>query len=429
PGGAPPPGRARVRRAPGPDDVLGVVEQLAGAPLPASALEALVLPARLPGYAPALLDELTAAGEVTWTGCGALAGSDGWLAVAPADVADLLLPEPEAELPASPLHRALLAALDGGGALFFRQLADQAGHTLVEDGEPVPADGDVVAAVWDLVWAGVLTNDTLAPLRARLGGPGARPGAHRGRRPAPRGRYAQLRTGRPAMPTRAGPPSVGGRWARAAVREPDPTRRAHARAEAFLERHGVLTRGALATERLAGGFAGVYRVLRAMEDSGRARRGYVVEGLGAAQVAVPGAIDRLRALSRPDADPAGGGPPAVVLAAADPAQPYGAALPWPATIGDTGHRPGRKAGALVVLADGAPALYVERGGRSLLSFTADRDELRAAADALAGAVHEGWLGTLAVERADGVGSLGSALAEVLTEAGFRVTPKGLRLRA
>ena len=118
-----------------------------------------------------------------------------------------------------------------------------------------------------------------------------------------------------------------------------------------------------------------------------------------------------------------------MLAAADPAQPYGAALGWPATIGDTKHRPARKAGALVVLVEGAPALYVERGGRSLLSFTTERTELVAAAHALAGAVHEGWLGTLAVERADGVGSLGSELAEVLTEAGFRITPKGLRLRA
>ncbi|MFD1234007.1 DEAD/DEAH box helicase, partial [Pseudonocardia benzenivorans] len=257
-----------------------------------------------------------------------------------------------------------------------------------------------------------------------------------------------------AMPTRSGPPSVGGRWALATGREPDATRRAHARAEAFLERHGVLTRGALSTERGQGGFASVYRVLRAMEDSGRCRRGYVVDGLGAAQFAVPGAIDRLRALSRPDGPGLSAGPSpefdddswapptparpgtgdaaagaAVVLAAADPAQPYGAALGWPATVGDSKHRPGRKAGALVVLVDGAPALYVERGGRSLLSFTDDRAELRAGAEALAGAVHEGWLGSLAVEKADGVGSLASDLAEVLTEAGFRVTPKGLRLRA
>jgi ATP-dependent helicase Lhr and Lhr-like helicase len=496
--------RGRIRRAPGVDDVLGVVEQLAGAPLPASALESLILPARLPGYTPALLDELTASGEVTWTGCGALTGLDGWLALAPADVADLLLPEPEPDLAATPLHRALLTALGrpdlappptaeggevaggvgapgpspayaGGGAVFFRELADRAGRVLLETEEPAPGDDAVIAAVWDLVWAGLLTNDTLAPLRARLGGGrgGSGGGAHRPRRGAPRGRYAQLRAGRPTMPSRSGPASVGGRWAVAPDRERDPTRRAHARAEAFLERHGVLTRGALSTERMAGGFAAVYRVLRAMEDSGRCRRGYIVEGLGAAQFAVPGAIDRVRAMSRPDGPGAGvlrpgptssgigpsgaagaasperegsveagwgglsGSPTAgdgerrsrVVLAATDPAQPYGAALPWPDTVGDTAHRPGRKAGALVVLVDGAPVLYVERGGRSLLSFPAERAELQAAAEALAGAVHEGWLGTLAVERADGVDSLGSALAEVLTEAGFRVTPKGLRLRA
>jgi ATP-dependent Lhr-like helicase len=173
----------------------------------------------------------------------------------------------------------------------------------------------------------------------------------------------------------------------------------------------------------------VYRVLRAMEDSGRCRRGYIVEGLGAAQFAVPGAIDRVRAMSRPDGGTPSSEVSGVVLAAADPAQPYGAALPWPETVGDTGHRPARKAGALVVLVDGAPVLYVERGGRSLLSFVAERDALRAGAEALAAAVHEGWLGTLAVERADGADSLVSDLAEVLTEAGFRVTPKGLRLRA
>nr|WP_281689698.1 ATP-dependent helicase [Pseudonocardia thermophila] len=479
--------RRRIRRAPGPEDVLGVVEQLAGAPLPASALESLVLPARLPGYSPALLDELTAAGEVTWTGCGTLPGNDGWLAVAPSDVADLLLPDPEPDAVSTPVHRALLAALGKpdpgtriehtGAALFFRPLADAAGRILLDAGEPAPSDDVLVAALWDLVWAGLLTNDTLAPLRARLSGGRS---THRPRRSPARGRYAQLRAARPAMPTRSGPPTVAGRWALVMDREPDPTRRMHARAESFLERHGVLTRGALGTERVTGGFSGVYRVLRAMEDSGRVRRGYVVEGLGAAQFAVPGAIDRIRALARPvgeetppapppappvnppaprwqpaTAEPAAEeptsrwtpepgwerpppptapsprttGPPAVVLAAADPAQPYGAALPWPATVGDTTHRPGRKAGALVVLVDGAPAMYVERGGRSLLSFTTDRAELAAAARALAGAVHEGWLGSLAVAKADGEASLTSDVAEVLTEAGFRVTPKGLRLRA
>jgi ATP-dependent Lhr-like helicase len=419
---------ARIRRAPGAEDVLAVVEQLAGAPIPASALESLVLPARLPGYSPALLDELTAAGEVTWAGCGTLAGGDGWLALAPTDVADLLLPDLEPEPQSGPLHTALLESLAGGGALFFRQLADAAAGCLIAAGEPIPDDSAVVTALWGLVWAGLLSNDTLGPVRALTAGRGAGGGgAHRPRRAAPRGRYARLRAGRPSVPTRSGPPTVGGRWSLTVQREADSTRRAHARTEAFLERHGVLTRGALGTERVEGGFAGIYRVLRLMEESGRCRRGYVVEGLGAAQFAVPGAIDQLRALARDTDTP--GKPGAVVLAAADPAQPWGAALSWPDTTGEGKHRPGRKAGALVVLVDGSPALYVERGGRTLLSFTEGERELRAAAHALAGAVREGWLGSLAVERADGVGSLGSHLADVLTEAGFRATPKGLRLRA
>lgn len=415
---------ARLRTAPTVDDVYAVVEQLAGAPIPASALESLVLPARLPGYSPALLDELTSTGEVSWVGSGALAGGDGWIAFAPTDVADLLLPDlPEAAVE-SALHDALLSTLDGG-AQFFRTLADRAGAVLVERGEQAPADDAVIAALWDLVWSGRVTNDTLAPLRALVSGKGA---AHKPRRSAPRGRYARLRTGRPAMPSRSGPPAVSGRWSLAPAPAAEPTRRAHARAESFLERHGVLTRGALETERVIGGFSAVYKVLRAMEESGRCRRGYVVEGLGAAQFAVPGAIDRVRALSGSDGRGSVAAD-AVVLAAADPAQPYGAALPWPDAVGDTRHRPGRKAGSLVVLVAGAAVLYVERGGKSLLSFTEDEQVLRAGADGLARAVRDGWLEQLVVQRADGEGAWGSRLAEVLTDAGFRPTPKGLRLRA
>jgi ATP-dependent Lhr-like helicase len=430
-------GRRRLHSAPTAEDVLGAVEQLAGAPVPASALESLVLPVRLPGYSPALLDELTTAGEVTWTGCGSLAGADGWVALAPTDVADLLLPDLEDALEQGPLHRAVLAALDPGGALFFRQLADRVREQLVADGSAGPADGsarpadgsarpadgEVVTALWDLVWAGLVTNDSLAPLRALVAGRGA---THRARPSAPRGRYARMRGAHPSMPSRTGPPTAPGRWSLAPVPEADATRRAHGRAEAFLERHGVLTRGALDTERVTGGFAAVYKVLRAMEESGRCRRGYVVEGLGAAQFAVPGAIDRLRALGRAvdmqDRE-------AVVLAAADPAQPYGAALAWPPPTGQVRHRPGRKAGALAVLVDGAPALYVERGGRSLLSFSEDTEVLRSAVTALAAAVHDGWLGTLSVQRADGEAALMSVLADLLREAGFRATPRGLRLRA
>jgi ATP-dependent Lhr-like helicase len=411
----------RLRSAPTVDDVFSVVEQLAGAPLPASALESLLLPSRLPGYYPALLDELTASGEVTWTGCGALAGGDGWIALAPTDVADLLLPDlvPES-IPESPLHTAVLEALSGG-ALFFRQVVDRVSSSVE------CTDAEVVGTLWDLVWAGLVTNDTLAPLRALVSGGGA---AHKPRRSAPRGRYARLRAARPDMPSRTGPPTVAGRWSVAVRPAEDPTRRAHARAEAFLERHGVLTRGALDTERVTGGFSGVYKVLRAMEESGQVIRGYVVEGLGAAQFAARGAVDRLRTLSRPPGQPAQADQVAVVLAAADPAQPYGAALAWPDPLGEgKKHRPARKAGALAVLVDGSPALYVERGGKSLLSFTDDDPTLRIAANALSRAVRDGWLGQLAVQRADGEVALTSHLATVLQEAGFRATPKGLRLRA
>jgi len=209
-------------------------------------------------------------------------------------------------------------------------------------------------------------------------------------------------------------------------------------AELLLERHGVVTRGAVAAEHIPGGFAAVYRVLSAFEDAGRVRRGYFVEGLGASQFATPGAVDRLRATARPPGDepePAGR---TVVLAAADPANPYGAALAWPErpsrAAGDgerSTHKPGRKAGALVVLVDGELVLYVERGGRSLLSWTEEPSALQAAADALALAVREGALGRLTVERADGEGVLTAdhPLAVALSAAGFHATPRGLRIRA
>jgi len=209
----------------------------------------------------------------------------------------------------------------------------------------------------------------------------------------------------------------------------DPTRRLHAVAEQLLDRHGILTRGAVVAERIPGGFAGVYPVLKAMEDAGRCRRGYFVDGLGGAQFAVPGAVDRLRALTDPPSSPQ-----TQVLAAADPANPYGAALAWPerTATGSTGerpgHRPGRKAGAVVILVDGALILYVERGGRTLLTFTDHPDRLARAADALALAVRDGALGRLAVEKADGETVFDSPLARALTEAGFRPTARGLRLR-
>jgi ATP-dependent helicase Lhr and Lhr-like helicase len=424
-------GTGRLR---GIDALVQAIEQLQGAAVPASALESLVLPARVPGYSPALLDELTSAGEVIWAGQGALPGGDGWVALYLADTAPLLMPEP-GEITITPLHAAVLDALSGGGALFFRSLSDQ----VYKAGQQV-TDADLATAVWDLVWSGRLTNDTLAPLRAALGSGRA---THRSR--------STSRRGRPVLPSRTGPPTVAGRWWPLPEREGDPTRRANALAETLLDRYGIVIRGAVAAERTPGGFAAVYPVLRAHEESGRCRRGYFVEGLGAAQFALPGAVDRLRALrfaagdtppnlfDRPAAPGAAAPPRAVVLAATDPANPFGAALRWPERPDETasGHKPGRKAGALVVLSSGRLVLYVERGGKTLLSFPpADGsswagapDVLQSAVDALALSVREGALGRLTVERADGESINDSPLAQALESAGFHPTPRGLRLRA
>jgi len=229
------------------------------------------------------------------------------------------------------------------------------------------------------------------------------------------------------MPVRSGPPETAGRWALLPAVDDDPTRRAHATAERLLDRHGVVTRGAVVSERVPGGFAAVYKVLSLFEESGRCRRGYFVDGLGAAQFGTAGAVDRLRTFAEvePDAKPV-----AVALAATDPANPFGAALPWP--VGETGHRPGRKAGSLVLLVDGALVLYVERGGRTLLSWSDDPGALGAATQALADAARRGALGRMIVEKADGEHLLGAGatpLRLALEAAGFVTTPRGLRFRA
>ncbi|MEV7780809.1 ATP-dependent helicase [Kitasatospora sp. NPDC088351] len=425
----------------GPDGLVRVVEQLQGTALPASALEKLILPARLADYSPGLLDELMAAGEIGWSGAGALPGTDGWISLHLAENAHLLRPEPVPPA-VTPVHTAVTAALTGGYGLFFRQLVERLrAEGLTETPEP-----EIVEALWDLVWAGYVSNDTLAPLRALLGSARtAGATAHRAPRATPRGRYggAGRPFGRTGGALRSGPPTVAGRWSLLPAFAADPTVRATARAQSLLDRHGLLTRGAVAAERVPGGFAGVYRVLSAMEERGRARRGYFVEGLGGAQFAMEGAADRLRSVSgrleraratewpaRPAAEP----PQLLVLAAADPANAYGAALPWPEPPTAAGatearaHRPGRKAGALVVLVDGELALYVERGGKSLLAWPEDEATRAAAASALAAAVRQGALGSVTVERANGEPALGSALGAVLEEAGFHATPRGLRLR-
>ncbi len=425
------------------DGLVRAIEQLQGATVPASALEKLVLPSRVAGYHAAMLDELTTAGEVVWAGAGSLPGKDGWVSLYLADAAPLLLPPPH-PLELTALHQSVLDTLSGGYGLFFRQIADQVRATT----HPEASDPQLADTIWELAWSGRLTNDTLTPMRSLLGsGRTAGATAHRAKRNVPRGRYGSLTAaarsggvGATRAVSRSGPPTVAGRWSLLPPREPDPTLRAHALARTLLDRHGVVTRGAVAAEGVEGGFSATYRVLSAFEDSGQARRGYVVEGLGAAQFAMDGAVDRLRATanSRESAD--GTRPSdarsAVVLAAADPANAYGAALPWPEPPTGSSHKPGRKAGSLVVLVDGDLTLYMERGGKTLLAWPASPEDpvamdprLQAAAEALASAARAGALGTVTVERVNAEAALTSPFAALLEGAGFHATPRGLRLRA
>lgn len=407
----------------GVDGLAQVIDQLAGVPLPASAWESLILPARLRDYSPAWLDELTLSGEIVWAGAGSLAGGDGWVSLQLADAAGLTLPAPldrdirEADL--TELERQVLLALSGGGAYFFRQLS---AALTPPDGTP-PLDSDLTTAIWNLVWAGYITNDTLAPLRAMLGGkiPKAR-APQRTRAYRPRALTRSGMSGRSTASVQAGPPTVSGRWSLIPDAEANATLRGKAMAELLLERHGVVTRGSVMSEGVRGGFSLAYKVLSGFEETGRARRGYFIEGLGAAQFATPATVDRLRSYSRERED--NEDPSAIVLAATDPANPYGAALPWPAL---EGHRPGRKAGALVVLVDGRLSAYVERGGKTVLALD-DREEIiEAAAQAIAATVRE-RLGKLRVEKINGEFSIGTPFGEALQRAGFALHPDGLRLR-
>ncbi len=408
----------------GTDGVLTVVEQLAGVPVPASAWETLVLPARVRDYSPAMLDELTASGEVVWSGRGRLPGSDGWVAFHTLDTLPVSS-VPAEEFDDTELHRALLGALASGGAYFFRALADQLARA--PEWESPPSDSAVVDALWDLVWAGLITNDTVAPLRTLTGSGSS---AHSTKRPAPRSRmYRGRGFARASMQTRVGPPTAGGRWSLLPEPATDPTVRAAATAELLLDRYGVVTRGSVVSERVPGGFALVYRVLSQFEEAARCRRGYFVESLGAAQFATGGTVDRLRGFA-PDAVGRDSGrdrpPEALTLAATDPANPYGAALPWPAA---EGHKPGRKAGALVALVDGELVLYLERGGKTVLAFSDDEGVLSSAARSIAAAVTAGRVDKLAVEKVNGEFVIGTPLGSALETAGFTGTPRGLRLRA
>jgi len=329
----------------------------------------------------------------------------------------------DAATPPSELHEQLIERLKVRGASFYRELASAAGAA---------TEREVLDALWDLVWAGEVTNDTFAPLRAL-----------RWRRPS------GARRPRPGR-LQLGPPEAAGRWSLvegsgsrrgAAVTGPTAptgaasaaTARLHSLAMVLLERHGVLTREAVAAEELAGGFSGIYPILRAMEESGRIRRGYFVDGLGAAQFALLGAVDRLRSMREPVAERAAdgaAGPTVHLLAAVDPANPYGAALGWPRR-GDADRRPlQRAAGAYVVLVDGAPALYLERGGHSL-QLLPQADDAAVAGPAFAALrtlVDDGRFRELVISRVDGGSVAGSPWQPLLEDAGFVAGYRGHVLR-
>ena len=405
----------------------------------------------------------------------------------------------------------MLDALEGGGAYFFRALSTRVGLGDAELNDALwsllwsgRVTNDTIAPLRALLAGGRTAHKRTtsgprstryAGRRGSLGRFGSLRGALAGTTPAQVEAAEDAATSKALAAGRAvgsGPSTGVGRWTALPPAESDPTVRAVTNAELLLDRYGVLTRGSVVTEDVPGGFAAVYRVLAAAEEAGKVRRGYFVEGLGASQFASTGAVDRLRSMSRlpggdgpeqsgrrvdasegdewvtPSPDPRGGiparrgggahgrrertGPPALVLAASDPANPYGAGIGWPergltepadepsveavADSGEAGrsrrkgHQPGRKAGALVVLVDGELVLYVERGGKTMLCWSDDPEQLQAAADALALAVREGALGRLTVEKADGASVLGSdhPLVEALSQAGFHMTPRGLRLR-
>ncbi|HYC78203.1 MAG TPA: DEAD/DEAH box helicase [Planctomycetota bacterium] len=389
------------------DAVGGALERLEGCALPASAWFDDVLPARVARFRAWDVDRLCSEGALRWYGLEALGPHDGRVAFAFADRVDLLAPPPRSIPGETDVHRRVRDALAARGACFFGELAAKVG------GYPQAT----LDALWDLVWAGEATNDTAAPLRARLFG-------------AKESRSAEHRRASRFLQRRAAvPPGGEGRWS--LLREPGaasprPEERAAALAERLLDRHGVVTREGVRAEGVAGGFAAVYPVLRLMEERGQVRRGYFVAGLGGAQFARPGADERLRSVREaPSASVT------AVLAATDPANPYGAAVPWPA--GDP--RPQRAAGAYVVLRDGALVAWLSRSASAVTLFgdfvddAARPDAWKSAAEGLAALVDGVKRRALLISKIDGGPASASPFAAALAAAGFSATSKGLLRRA
>jgi ATP-dependent helicase Lhr and Lhr-like helicase len=384
---------------------------LQGLALPADVWERDVLPRRLGAYSPTWMDQLCASGEVVWVGAGSLGRNSGKVALYFREDAPLLGARKGSDPSLAREHEVIRERLAKAPCFFTDFLAelDLAPEVLQE-------------ALWDLVWAGEVTNDAFAPLRApRLSLARAKPSSQR----TTRRRFGSRRTGAQAP--------VQGRWSPTALlfRDPsadshapasDPSARRRAWAELLLERYGVVTREQVLAEGFPGGFAMLYDSLGQLETLGVCRRGYFVEGLGGAQFALPGAVERLRAQKEDEG--------AHVLAATDPAQPYGAALPWPKRREDERKRPARAAGAYVVLVGAEPVLYVERGGKGLQTLVPEGDDrMRAAFEALADFVRGARIRKLDLERVDGENVVGSDLQPLLVELGFRVSPRRLTLTA
>jgi len=402
------------------DGLVEAIGSLQGAALPVSVLERDVLPARVVDYRPADLDALCTGGEVVWVGAGGMGSTDGRVRLLFRDQAALLMSTPQGDDRSGatePIHDALRTCMSARGAVFWADLVSAAHDA------GLPYDyTTVLEALWDLVWSGEVTNDTLTPARARVSGKGRRGGMGSvGAVSSPRGRRPDLGRRRLDELSRLGPPAGTGRWSLVApLLDPpvSPTERAHSLALQLLERHGVVTREAVNAEGVQGGFAGIYPVLKALEESGQVRRGYFVTGLGAAQFALPGAVDRVRSCR----DPAKSDLRPVVLAAADPAQPYGAALAWPVSAG----RPARAGGAHVVLVEGHPTAYLDKGGHSLVLFETATDHPQWA-EGLASLVLRGRRRKIEITKIDGAPAIDSPFADDLRAAGFRDGYRGLVL--
>jgi ATP-dependent Lhr-like helicase len=391
------------------DALLDAVETLQGAPLPASIFESEILAARVQGYNPADLDALTAAGEVTWCGLEPLGDRDGRLALYLTDHLPRLR-RPPVVTDLSAREHAITEHLASQGASFFAALHDAAGG-----GYP----GETVDALWDLVWKGIITNDTFHALRAFTRPPEKRHRKHAARR-AFRSR-------------RVSPPSAEGRWSLIPpAGRVSPTEWSTATAQQLLSRYGVLTREVAGAEGIFGGFSAVYDVLKAMEDAGRIRRGYFVGGVGATQFALPAALELMRSFDEPP-DAA----EAVVLSATDPANPYGTMLKWPAvseTDSAAGRGPTRTVGSQVILVNGALAAYIPRGARQITVFLPEDEPARSTvARALAARlarlarVEEGQTGLL-VSEINGVPAPEHLFASFLTDAGFSPGAMGFQMR-